>query len=49
MLPDVDTDDGDVGQEGVLVGGGDDGEGLVRWGETLEYRAHRQHIFERNM
>ena len=28
VLPDVDADDGDVGQEGVLVGGGGDFEDL---------------------
>lgn len=36
MLPDIDADDRDVGQERVLVSGGDDSEGLVRWVEALQ-------------
>lgn len=35
MLPDVDADDGDVGQEWVLIGSGDDFEGLALGIEAL--------------
>ena len=35
MLPDVDTDDGDVSQKGVLVGGGRDLKNLGDGVDTL--------------